>query len=184
MSAAATCVCAAIALTFHSGSPHGHSAPRTVSRTATSAIAMQDLLDKPSSTAKRYAWQKSSSSEVEWITSPSGYKFIEEKIGQGPLPTRGDVVQIHYTVSLLSSGACLLVAAKPVCCPARPPCSPALLGRREPHTHTLTTLHAAQARRSAPRVAPSGRSPWRSASTTFQFGTRRCRACASVASGA
>jgi len=107
MSAAATCVCAAIALTFHSGSPHGHSAPRTVSRTATSAIAMQDLLDKPSSTAKRYAWQKSSSSEVEWITSPSGYKFIEEKIGQGVLPARGDVVQIHYTVSLLSSGTTL-----------------------------------------------------------------------------
>lgn len=111
MSAAATCFCAAVAFTFHTRLPHGHSASITVSRAATSAIAMRDLLDKPEASAKQYAWLKSSSSEVDWITSPSGYKFIEEKIGQGPLPARGDVVQIHYTVSLLSSGVCLRAAA-------------------------------------------------------------------------
>jgi len=47
------------------------------------------------------------STEVDWITSPSGYKYIEERIGDGEQPESGEVVQIHYTVSLLSSGTTL-----------------------------------------------------------------------------
>jgi len=45
--------------------------------------------------------------EVDWITSPSGYKYIEERVGNGVKPGAGEVVQIHYTVSLLSSGTTL-----------------------------------------------------------------------------
>jgi hypothetical protein len=40
-------------------------------------------------------------------STPSGWKYIEEKVGAGALPETGDVVQVHYTVTLLSSGTAL-----------------------------------------------------------------------------
>lgn len=44
---------------------------------------------------------------IAWRQTPSGFKYIEEKVGTGELPSIGDVVQVHYTVTLLSSGTTL-----------------------------------------------------------------------------
>ena len=44
---------------------------------------------------------------IAWAETPSGFKFIDEKIGAGEQPQFEDVVQIHYTVTLLSSGTTL-----------------------------------------------------------------------------
>ena len=44
---------------------------------------------------------------ISWIETESGFKYIEEVVGTGPIPKTDDVVQLHYTVTLLSSGTTL-----------------------------------------------------------------------------
>ena len=44
---------------------------------------------------------------IAWVETASGFKYLEEKVGDGALPTADDVVQVHYTVTLLSSGTTL-----------------------------------------------------------------------------
>ena len=40
-------------------------------------------------------------------TEKSGYKFLDDVVGTGAMPVAGDVVQVHYTVTLISSGTTL-----------------------------------------------------------------------------
>ena len=42
-----------------------------------------------------------------WKETPSGYKYIDDTIGAGIVPAPSKVVQLHYTVTLLSSGTTL-----------------------------------------------------------------------------
>lgn len=52
--------------------------------------------------------EKKADAPIVWqTTSESGFKYIEEKLGTGNVPTLGDVVQVKYTVTLLSSGTTL-----------------------------------------------------------------------------
>jgi len=57
--------------------------------------------------AAKTAIAQSSDVSISWQSTPSGWKYIEEKVGAGALPETGDVVQVHYTVTLLSSGTAL-----------------------------------------------------------------------------
>lgn len=41
----------------------------------------------------------------QWRTTPSGSKFVDDVLGNGKLLEVGDVVLLHYTVTLMSSGA-------------------------------------------------------------------------------
>jgi len=50
---------------------------------------------------------QAAASSISWIETPSGFKYIDEPIGSGVLPAAEDVVQVHYTVSLLSTGTTL-----------------------------------------------------------------------------
>ena len=44
---------------------------------------------------------------IAWSATESGYKYIDEVVGSGDAPQDEDVVQVHYTVTLLSSGTTL-----------------------------------------------------------------------------
>ena len=44
---------------------------------------------------------------IAWAATESGYKYIDEVVGAGDAPQDEDVVQVHYTVTLLSSGTTL-----------------------------------------------------------------------------
>merc|ERR1719440_398708 len=47
-------------------------------------------------------------SQAIWSTTDElGFKFIDDEVGQGEAPTLGQVVQLHYTVTVLSSGTVL-----------------------------------------------------------------------------
>ena len=85
-----------------------HRVVPTGSRSSVASFSMlleRETLDN--AMKKRYSWQRGSSTDIDWIRSPSGFLYIEDCIGDGPSPARGDVVQLHYTVSLLSSGTTL-----------------------------------------------------------------------------
>ena len=41
---------------------------------------------------------------IGWSSTPSGLKFVDEVVGSGGPIAKGEVIKIHYTVSLLSSG--------------------------------------------------------------------------------
>jgi len=41
----------------------------------------------------------------QWRSTPSGSKYVDDVLGSGQLLSPGDVVRLHYTVTLVSSGA-------------------------------------------------------------------------------
>jgi len=97
-----SCVLPALTLAFSVPLTTVHSP--CASRSAPTTRGAVSMLDEAAPYTETEA---STRTEVNWIISPSGYKFIEEKVGKGVPPARGDVVQVHYTVSLLSSGTTL-----------------------------------------------------------------------------
>jgi peptidylprolyl isomerase len=39
------------------------------------------------------------------VTTPSGLKYVDDKVGTGPSPSAGKTVTVHYTGTLVSTGA-------------------------------------------------------------------------------
>eukprot|EP00929_Paragymnodinium_shiwhaense_P034170 TRINITY_DN18630_c0_g1_i4.p1 TRINITY_DN18630_c0_g1~~TRINITY_DN18630_c0_g1_i4.p1 ORF type:complete len:311 (-),score=32.57 TRINITY_DN18630_c0_g1_i4:101-1033(-) len=40
--------------------------------------------------------------EPDWITSPSGLQYVDVAVGDGEMPSRGQIVKVHYTGKLTS----------------------------------------------------------------------------------
>ena len=69
----------------------------------------QDVDVEPTSTTKSWPGKGGGDLPIAWAQTASGYKYIDDVVGTGAVPSRDahDVVQLHYSVTLLSSGTTL-----------------------------------------------------------------------------
>ena len=91
-------VCVAAALSFAPGAlipaPRAPRCPRPVA-----------VLERPEArVAADLERTEGCDVNIGWCTTASGIKYVDEVVGTGAQPGAGEVVKLHYTVTLLTSG--------------------------------------------------------------------------------
>lgn len=87
--------------------PHSPAVSRVATRVGT--IVAQDVDTSSRPTTSDDDQGSGVDLPISWAVTPSGFRYLDDVVGYGGLPStkNHDVVQLHYTVSLLSTGTTL-----------------------------------------------------------------------------